>query len=264
MSDNRPIGVLDSGVGGLSVTKELIKVLPKEKIVYFADSKNCPYGTKTLAEIRENTTKMVDFLIKKKCKMVIFACNSITSTLIEEFRLKYRVPFVGIEPATLVAARKTKKGKIGVLVTKATAKSKLFNKTKESISAEIEVSVGIGEGMVELVERGILEGKEAEKIVLKNVLYFKEKGVDQLVLGCTHYPFLVKTLKKIAPEINFLDSATGVATRTKDILELNKLENKDTKEVFYEFYFSQKALGWDILLKEIDFKGTKKLELTKF
>lgn len=263
MAENRPIGVLDSGVGGLSVLKEIKKILPNESIIYFADSKNCPYGTKSLVEIRKITKRVVDFLIAKNCKLIVVACNSITSVLIEELRREYKVPFVGIEPATLVAAKETKKGKIGVLATKTTAESKLFKETKNKVSSKIDVEVEIGRGLVELVEEGELNSEKARNIVFENLKKFRSRDVDQVVLGCTHYPFLIDLMREFAPEMNFVDPALGVAKQTKKYLEKNNLENNKKNISFLEVYFSKKVAGMETLLSKFEFKNMREKRCVK-
>ncbi|MBT3356335.1 glutamate racemase [bacterium] len=255
-SKNRPIGVLDSGLGGLSILKEIVGILPNESIIYFADSKNCPYGEKSLVDIKKITTKVIEFLIKKECKLVVVACNSITSVFIDELRESYEVPFVGVEPATLVAAKETKKGKIGVLVTKTTARSKLFKQTKNKISPRIEVEIEIGKGLVELVEEGRLRNKETRDVILSNLKNFKRKGVDQVVLGCTHYPLLKEIMEEVAPEMNFVDPSLAVAKQVKSILTKESLLSTYKKPAC-ELYFSKRAKGMELLLKTIGLREIK-------
>ncbi len=250
MSDNRPIGVLDSGVGGLSVLKEIKSSLPKESIVYFADNLHCPYGTKSVEELREITKRVIEFLLKKNCKLIVIACNSITSVFIEELRKDYKIPFIGIEPATLVAARQTKNHKIGVLATKTTLKSKLFNKTKEKVTSDVKVELKIGAGLVELVEEGELDGKRAIAVVKENLRGFKKKDVDQVVLGCTHYPFLLDVMKKELASCEFINPALAVSKQIEKTLRIKKL-TKTEKDSIYEIYFSKECDGLGKLLRKV-------------
>ncbi|MBT7037301.1 glutamate racemase [bacterium] len=262
-SKNKPIGILDSGLGGLSILKEIVEILPNESIIYFADSKNCPYGEKSLTEIKKITTKVIEFLIKKDCKLILIACNSITSVFIDELRGLYEVPFVGVEPATLVAAKETRKGKIGVLATKTTAQSNLFKQTKNKVSPRIDVEIEIGKGLVELVEEGRIKNKEARGVVLSNLKNFKRKGVDQVVLGCTHYPFLKDVMKEIAPEMNFIDPSLAVARQVGIILTKENLLST-YKKPFWKLYFSKKAKGMELLLKTTGLKEIKVRERVIF
>lgn len=261
MKKEGPIGIFDSGVGGLSVLFEIKRVLPNEDMVYFADSKNCPYGTKSVDRLREVVFGVVDFLVGKRCKLIVVACNSVTATLIEELRIKYKVPFVGIEPATLVAARNTKNKKVGVLATKTTADSELFNKTKQKISPNVSIDVKVGSGLVELVERGELSGERARGVVEKNLANFKKEQVDQIVLGCTHYPFLIEVMKETFLGCEFVNPAPAVAKQVKNVLTED--ENLDSKEKpSCRVYFSKQTEGLDILLKSIELDpGTVKKQL---
>ncbi len=258
--NNRPIGILDSGIGGLSVLKEIKKLLPNEKIIYFADSKNCPYGTKKAEDVRRITKKIINFLIKKDCKIIVIACNSITSMLIRELRKEFKIPFVGIEPAILMAARATKNGKIGVLATKMTTESDFFKETRNKVLSKIEIEIEIGRGLVELVEAGEVVGKRVERVVLDNLAKFKRKGVDQVVLGCTHYPFLLEEMKKCFPEISFIDGSFAVARQVKNVLDKNRFNNKFKNEACCDVYFSKRSEGMDFLINKIDLKKVRKME----
>lgn len=250
MKKKGSIGIFDSGVGGLSVLSEIKRVLPNEDVVYFADSKNCPYGTRSVEQLRVAVFGVVDFLVKKECKLVVVACNSVTSTLIEELRTRYEVPFVGIEPAILVAARNTKNKKVGVLATKTTASSELFNETKQKVTSSISINIKIGSGLVELVEDGKLSGGEVKEVVEENLIDLKKERVDQVVLGCTHYPFLIETMKEVFPGSEFINPAPAVAKQVKSVLKEGK--NLDFKEKpSYRVYFSKQTKGLDTLLKKV-------------
>lgn len=260
---NQPIGVLDSGIGGLSVLQEIKKKMPNESIVYFADSDNCPYGEKTTKEIRDITKKVVDFLVEKQCKIIVIACNSVTSVLIKELRKCYDLPFVGIEPAVLVAARKTQSKIIGVLATQATLESELFKKTKEKVSSNIKIKIKIGKGLVELVEKGEICGKCVEKVIADNLVDFKKKNVDQVVLGCTHYPFLLDAMRKVEPDLNFIDPAEAVARRVQMCLNEEKIESKAKKAGFCEIYVSKRVTGLKILIEKKKLFYINKIKLVE-
>ena len=153
MSNNNPIGIFDSGLGGLSVWKEILKLLPKESVIYYADSANCPYGEKPTSQISQLAQKIVDFLLVENCKIIVVACNTATAAAIQDLRTKYQVPIVGMEPAIKPAALRTRTGKVGVLATQGTLNGSLFKQTKEKYAQGVEVFTQIGYGLVELVER---------------------------------------------------------------------------------------------------------------
>lgn len=234
-----PIGIFDSGVGGLSVFKEVLIRIPDENIVYFADSKNCPYGIKTKEEIIEFSDQAVDFLIKKNCKAIIVACNTATAAAIDHLRKKYTIPFIGMEPAVKPAALNSKTRSIAVLATEGTFNGRLFKETSGKYANDIELNVKVGNELVGIVENDMINDK-------KSILYLKsliqpliEKNIDQLVLGCTHYPFLIPILQKILPKnINIVDPAPAVIDQTKRILIENSIKNKTGNKAIYEFYSS--------------------------
>ena len=221
---NNPIGIFDSGVGGLSVLKEIRKILPGESLLYLADSTNCPYGSKTETEAFELARKSIDFLVDQECKLIVIACNTVTAVAIERFRRMFSVPFVGMEPALKPAAMKTRSGKIGVLATENTFKGKLFQNTCEKYGAGIEVIAQPGNGLVERVENGELDSRETKMLLEKYLKPMLDTGADTLVLGCTHYPFLVPAIRQITGKrMNIIDPAGAVAAQTRRILEKRNL-----------------------------------------
>lgn len=252
---NKAIGIFDSGVGGLSVWKEVAKLLPYENIVYLADSKNCPYGTKPHDEILKLSIANTEFLLKNNCKIIIVACNTATAAAIETLREKYIVPFIGMEPAVKPAALNTNTGKIGVLATEGTFNGKLYKETSQKYTQNIEQIIQIGEGLVELVEQGKAESKEAIDIIKKNVQGFLKNEVDHIVLGCTHYPFLMNQLLQIIPaNIKIVDPAPAIAKRTMQVLyERNLLCS--AKEAKYSFYNSGSSEVMKQILKTFEVKA---------
>lgn len=223
MSDNTkynkaaPIGIFDSGLGGLSVTKEIIDLLPNESIIYLADSKNAPYGEKSKQQIIDFSIKNTELLLSLGCKIIVVACNTATTNAIKVLRSKYNVSFIGIEPAIKPAALNTKTGKIGVLATKGTLSSELFISTSSQFN-NVEFIETEGKNLVRLIEAGKIE--ETKLLLKEYILPMLEKGVDNIVLGCTHYPFLIPIIKElIAPnKINIIDSGLAVAKQTKAVL----------------------------------------------
>lgn len=236
MSNKNPIGLFDSGIGGTSIWKEVHNLLPNENTVYLADSKNAPYGKKSKQEIIDLCFKNVDFLLEQNCKIIVVACNTATTNAIKEMRTKYNVPFIGIEPAIKPAANKTETQTIGILATKGTLNSELFNRQVENY-ANVRILEQVGYGLVELIESGKIATEEMRNLLKLYLRPMVEAGMDYLVLGCSHYPYLIPEIKKIIPDtIKIIDSGEAVAKQTKTILENNNLINNSSdkgKTIFY-------------------------------
>jgi len=224
MNENRPIGIFDSGVGGLSIWMEINQLLPKEDTLYLADSKNAPYGYKTAEEITALSIKNTEFLIEEGCKIIVVACNTATTNAISVLRANYRIPIIGIEPAIKPAAMQSQSKSIGILATKGTLSSGLFHKTSGEFTKDIRLLEIVGEGLVPLIEAGKLDSPELIDLLKIYADQLIEAKVDYIVLGCTHYPFIVPQLKKLMPShVKIIDSGLAVAKQTKFILEQNKL-----------------------------------------
>lgn len=223
MNDNA-IGIFDSGVGGTSIWKEINTLLPNEKTIYLADSKNAPYGQKSKEKIIELCIKNTELLLQKKCKLIVVACNTATTNAINFLRENYKTPFIGIEPAIKPASLKTQTNTIGILATKGTLNSELFEKTSSQINNKITVIEQVGEGLVELIESGKANTDKMQELLKKYINPMLQKGVDCLVLGCTHYPYLIPQIRKIVGDkIQIIDSGEAVARQTKAILTRNEL-----------------------------------------
>ena len=239
---NKPIGIFDSGVGGTSIWKEVIKLLPNENTIYLADSKNAPYGEKPSEEILSLSIKNTELLISKGCKLIIVACNTATTNAIDFLRKNYNIPFIGIEPAIKPAALQSKTGAIGILATKGTLASELFAKTAFEYTKHITTIEQDGEGLVSLIEEGKLNTKELSTLLstyLKPMLNF---NIDHLVLGCTHYPYLIPQIKQLLGEsIKIIDSGEAVAKQTKAILEKNNLLSTKTTISQHQFCINTKT-----------------------
>lgn len=233
----QPIGIFDSGVGGTSIWKEIHSLLPYERTIYLADSKNAPYGPKGKDAIIELSIKNTEYLINQNCKLIVVACNTATTNAIDYLRETYQVPFIGIEPAIKPAALKTKTNAIGILATKGTLSSTLFSKTSELFTNNITVIEQVGHGIVELIESGQLYSDEMRNILKTYLKPMIDAHIDYLVLGCTHYPYLIPLLINILPKhVKIIDSGEAVARQTKTILEKNNLlniENIRSKSLFY-------------------------------
>lgn len=241
-NDCRPIGVFDSGAGGLTVLLELLKILPHERYIYFADTANCPYGTKPAQTIVELSERITNFLLNLQCKLVVVACNTATAAAIDKLRANYRVPFIGMEPAIKPASQNTKTKSIGVLATAGTFKGRLYIETSRKYATDVNVCYQVGEGLVELVEAGKANSPEAESLLRKYITPMIDCNIDHLVLGCTHYPFLKPIIDKIvSADVTIIDPAPAVALQTKRVAEQNLLachEKKHPCEVHVDFYSS--------------------------
>lgn len=233
----KPIGIFDSGVGGTSIWKEVAKMLPHEHTIYLADSANAPYGEKSKEEILRLSIKNTEYLVQRGCKIIIVACNTATTNAIDHLRSHYSVPFIGIEPAIKPAALQTKTKKVGVLATKGTLSSSLFHNTSKLFAEGITVFEQEGKGLVELIEAGKIDTEEMRNLLSTLLEPMLEENMDCLVLGCTHYPYLIPVLKEILPNnVNVIDSGEAVARQTKTILEQKNLQTKvngNPEHIFY-------------------------------
>ena len=234
---NQPIGVFDSGVGGTSIWKEIQKLLPNENTIYLADSKNAPYGEKSQEEILQLSIKNTNLLLEKGCKIIVVACNTATTNAISYLRTNYSLPFIGIEPAIKPAALQSESKTIGVLATKGTLSSSLFHSTSENHAHGIKVIEQEGTGLVPLIENGKVDAEETRLLLNTYVEPMLDQGMDCLVLGCTHYPYLIPVLKSMLPEhVKIIDSGEAVARQVKAILEKNDILNTSEKLVKHQFY----------------------------
>ncbi|MHB0756579.1 glutamate racemase [Polaribacter sp. M15] len=261
-SNNYPIGIFDSGIGGTSIWKEIATLLPNEDTIYLADSKNAPYGIKSKQEIIDLSIKNTEFLIRKNCKIIVVACNTATTNAIQLLRSNYNVPFIGIEPAIKPAALKTKTNIIGILATKGTLSSDLFAKTSHTLHKNIIIKETVGDKLVELIEAGKIESEEIYSLLASYLKPMVNEGIDCLVLGCTHYPYLIPIIKKIiGDEIKIIDSGLAVAKQTKNILTTNQLLNAIDHFGHHQFFINknQKTLrsliasNTHIKIQEYDF-----------
>lgn len=235
------IGVFDSGEGGLSVLKEITRLLPEAEYVYYSDNAHCPYGEKSPEYIQDRARAITERLLKEGADVIVVACNTATAAAISVLRAEYsdassqevrdrvreltggrhdHICFIGMEPAVKPAALGTRTGVVGVLATAGTLKGSKYLKTKESVDDQVNVFEHVGRGFVELVEEGRLSGSEAEDVVKASLGPLLSAGADIIVLGCTHYPFLLSVLQKVAgPDIRFIDPAPAVARQLVHVLE---------------------------------------------
>ena len=222
------IGIMDSGVGGLSVFREIRRLLPEEHYVYYSDSANCPYGEKDPGFIRGRCREITRLMISKGASVMVIACNTATAAAIGTLRSEFEIPFIGMEPAVKPAALGTRTGVIGVLATAGTLKGSNYLKLKSDVQDGIRVVEHVGAGFVELVESGELYGRHAEDTVKRSLQPLITAGADVIVLGCTHYPFLLPVMQKTAgPGIRFIDPAPAVARHLLDILRQKGISRDD-------------------------------------
>ncbi|WP_431137072.1 glutamate racemase [Psychroserpens mesophilus] len=237
--NTQPIGIFDSGIGGTSIFKEIHALLPNENSIYLADSKHAPYGNKSKQDIIELSAKNTEYLLSKNCKLIVVACNTATTNAVSHLRSKYNVPFIGIEPAIKPAALNTETKAVGILATKGTLSSELFHKTTDLYSNDINVIEQIGEGIVPLVEEGKATSNEMKALLTDYLKPMIDANIDYLVLGCTHYPYVMPLLLELLPKhVKIIDSGLAVAKQTKAVLEQNQLLNKTAKTPENAFYIN--------------------------
>ena len=222
------IGIFDSGSGGLSVLREIRKVLPSGRFIYYADNAHCPYGEKSAKYIQDRSRVITRLLLDKGAQAVVVACNTATGAAIATLRSEFDVPFIGMEPAVKPAALGTKSGVIGVLATAGTLKASKYLKTKGLYQNDVRIEEHIGDGFVQLVEGGRLDGPEAERVVRESLQPLLDAGADTIVLGCTHYPFLRPVIERIAgPGVRVIDPAPAVARQLRKVLRERGIAETD-------------------------------------
>lgn len=236
--DNRAIGVYDSGFGGLSVWRELRKMLPEESLIYLGDGKNCPYGGRSREEITSFAVEAVEALVAEGAKMIVVGCNTATTAAVAYLRERWNdMPIVGLEPAVKPACLTSRTRRIAVLATEHSLKSDMFLATAARYASDVEVIKVVGKGFVELVEQGLERSVEAEIAVRRVVEPLLDEGIDKIVLGCTHYPFLRPLIEQVIGEkdIEVIDSGEAVARRVKWLMERYDIAADGTKHPEYRF-----------------------------
>ncbi len=215
-----PIGIFDSGVGGFSVWREVVRQLPQENTLYFADQSHIPYGPRPLAEVRQFSTEITRFLLGQGAKLVVIACNTASGAALQEVRHNFpRTPIVGMEPAVKPATEQTRNGKVGVIATPATFQGELFQRLVKRFASDVRLYTQTCPGLVEAVESGALDTFETVCLLRQCVQPMLKAGIDQLVLGCTHYPFLQSALQQIVgPDVALIDPAPAVARQVRRVL----------------------------------------------
>ena len=244
------IGIFDSGVGGLSVFREIRKLLPEERYIYYSDNAHCPYGEKSREYIIDRAREITRLLLSEGADIIVVACNTATAAAIATLREEFPVKFIGMEPAVKPAAMSTRTGVVGVLATAGTLKADKYLNIREKWTEGVKIVEHVGQGFVELVEKGCTSGPEAEDVVRESLKPLLDEGADRIVLGCTHYPFLSETISKtaatLAPErtIKIIDPAPAVAKHLFEIMKQEDLIKEDG------FHIMLNASGDDTILKE--------------
>lgn len=253
MSSTRPIGVFDSGLGGLSVWREIAHRLPNESIIYYGDGKNCPYGDRPREQVVEFVECAVRYFLERDCKLIVLACNAATSLTIKHLRAKYKkMSFVGMEPAVKPAALHSQSGVIGILATQATLGGDLFKDTSARFSGSVTILSHVGDGFVELVENGEESTQKAVDTVRRSMEEMIEQGADYIVLGCTHYPFLVDAMREVIGnrKVEIVDPAPAIAARVEALLMESDQLADNTHKADYKFFTLGNEEYLDFLIKK--------------
>lgn len=234
----RAIGVIDSGVGGLTVAFEMMRQLPNEQIYYVGDTLRCPYGPRPQEEVIQFTREMVQFLMEKNIKMLVIACNTATAFALDVIEEEIDIPVVGvIQPGVRAAIKSTRTNKIGVIGTVGTINSNAYPETLRRVNNSIRITSLSCPLFVPMVEKGITEGEEAERVVYESLRPFLQVDIDTLVLGCTHYPLLEKTIQKVLDkDIKLISSSEETARETSTILQVHELLYPHSREPKHYFF----------------------------
>jgi glutamate racemase len=252
MSDrsNSCIGVFDSGVGGLSVLREIRAQMPEEPVIYFGDQGHIPYGPRSMEQIRAFSEAITGFLLEQRAKIIVVACNTASAAALKYLREKFpEVPFVGMEPAVKPAAEHTRTGKVGVLATPTTFQGALYASVVERFANGVELFQNTCDGLVQQIERGNLDGPETRQILEEALLPMLEKNIDTVVLGCTHYPFVIPRIKEIVgANVRVIDPAPAVARQVKRLLEAEGMRRPSSERGAVRFYTSAEPESFESLL----------------
>lgn len=267
--DNRPIGVFDSGLGGLTVVKELMERLPNENIVYFGDTARIPYGTRSNETVIRYSQQCIRFLLSQGIKMIVIACNTVSSTSLDIVKKMFDIPIIGvIEPGAQAAVSSTENKRVGVIGTQATIRSKSYEKAIARRDSRINIFSTPCSLFVPIVEEGWSDSKIALLTADKYLDIMKDKGVDTIILGCTHYPLLQTTIGEVmGSDVKLVNPAIGTALEVQRILKTEEMLNEDEVEADYKFFVSDlgekfEDIGGRFLGREI--KCVKKIDIDRY
>ncbi|WP_066153255.1 glutamate racemase [Halalkalibacter krulwichiae] len=246
---DRPIGVIDSGLGGLTVAKEIMRQLPKEEIVYIGDSARCPYGPRSAEEVRKFTWEMIDYLLDENMKMLVIACNTATAVVLEEVKKELAIPVVGVvHPGAISALKVTKRDHVAIIGTTGTIDSKAYEKALKSIKSDVKVTSLACPPFVPLVENGLFTGEEAQGTVDRVLKPLDGIGYDTLILGCTHYPLLKDVIsKRVGPSIEIISSGDETAREVSSLLYHKNLLYTDERKPRHRFFTTGDAARFKTL-----------------
>lgn len=246
------IGIFDSGVGGISVLREIRQLLPAENLIYYADSGHCPYGGKPREDIIARAHYITDFLLARQVKMVVVACNTATIAAVEALRDTYPIPFVGMEPAVKPAAAATFSGVVGVLATGAALAGEKFHRLVAQHAKGIRIITQPCPGLVECVEQGDLQGAQPRRLIERYTAPLLAQGADTLVLGCTHYPFLRPLIAEVVgPAVTLLDTGAAVARQVQRVMDRDSLLSDQPSPGGIEWHTSGDATGFERLHRQL-------------
>jgi glutamate racemase len=238
MSVNAPIGVFDSGIGGVSVLHAIRSLLPYEDLIYVGDSMHLPYGEKSLERIRQYSEGVLHYFVEKGCKVVVIACNTASAAALNTLRLQYpQLPIVGMEPAVKPAAEHTQTGVVGVIATKVTFQGELFASVVERFAIDVQVMQQPCPGLVQQIEAGELNTPKTEQMLRGWLQPMLDAGIDELVLGCTHYPFVMPLLQRIVgADVEVIDPAPAVARQVERVLEQHQMYSSSSRLGSLHYY----------------------------
>ncbi len=247
---NSPIGIFDSGVGGLSVLRAIREQMPEESVIYFGDQGHVPYGSRSMEQIQNFSAGITNFLLKQHAKIIVVACNTASAAALKVLREKFPdLQFVGMEPAVKPAAEYTQTGKVGVLATPATFQGALYASVVERFANGVELLQNTCPGLVQQIERGNLNSEETHRILEEALVPMLEKNIDTVVLGCTHYPFVIPLIQRIVGDnVRVIDPAPSVAKQAGRLLEAEGMKSQSSTRGDAKFYTSGDAARFKSML----------------
>ncbi len=253
LQENQPIGVFDSGVGGLSVLRAMRQLMPEEPVIYFADQEHVPYGPRPQEQVRNFSEIITRFLLEQGAKLIVVACNTASAAALHSLREKFpQVSFVGMEPAVKPAAEHTQSGLVGVLATPATFQGALYASVLERFANGVQVIQHTCPGLVNQIENGNLDGDESRMILEEALRPMLDRGIDTVVLGCTHYPFVIPMIEEIVGEsVRVIDPAPAVAKQAKRMLEAGGIKNSIGERAQVRFYTSGDVGAFNSFLPQL-------------
>lgn len=250
---DHPIGVFDSGVGGLSVLRAMRRLMPEEPVIYFGDQGHVPYGPRPMAQVRDFSEAIARFLLDQGAKLIVVACNTASAAALHSLRERFpQVSFVGMEPAVKPAAEHTRSGRVGVLATPATFQGALYASVLERFANGVKVFQHTCPGLVGQIEKGDLEGEKTYEILEEALRPMLDQGIDTVVLGCTHYPFVIPLIERIVGDsVRVIDPAPAVAKQAKRLLEAGGLKRQAGDDAKVQLYTSGKVDSLSSLLPRL-------------